>query len=47
MHFTSFSPNGKNALKRDVHVSSNETQILEIAETLIAKNVKKGREELN
>ena len=47
MHFTNFSPNRKDSLKRDIRISSSETQIMKIADTFIEKNVKKGWEEVN
>lgn len=42
MTYTNFSPTRKEPLKRDVRVSSNREQILEIKDAFVAKNVKKG-----
>jgi len=41
-HYSDFSSGRKDALKRDIRVSSSQEQIMEIAQLWIDKNVKKG-----
>lgn len=44
-HYTDFSCSRKDPLKRDLRVSSSKEQIMELCDTFIAENVKKGWEE--
>lgn len=41
-HYTDYSPNRADPLKRDVKISSSEEQIKSILEAAIVKNIKKG-----
>jgi hypothetical protein len=41
-HYTDFSSDRKEPLKRDVIVSDDKKQILEIFDSCVAENVKKG-----
>ncbi|MFZ5989557.1 MAG: hypothetical protein ACOYWZ_20870 [Bacillota bacterium] len=42
MHFTNFSSDRKEPLQREVRISNNKDQILQIARSYIEENVKKG-----
>jgi hypothetical protein len=43
-HYTNFSSERKDPLQRDVFVSDNEEQIMQIMQDTIDKNIKKGWE---
>ena len=45
-HYTDYSASRKEALKRDLRVSSSEEQIRKIMDDFIAENIKKGWEEV-
>ena len=42
MNYTNFSPTRGEALKKDVRISSNKEQILELLNSFKDKNIKKG-----
>lgn len=44
LHYSDFSVGRKEMLKRELRISSSETQILELCDQMIAENVKKGWE---
>ncbi|MDR2285982.1 MAG: hypothetical protein LBE04_00675 [Prevotellaceae bacterium] len=46
-HYTNFSSERKEPLQRDVFVSNNEEQIMQIMQDVIDKNIKKGWEIIN
>ena len=45
-HYTDYSASRKESLKRDIRVSSDESQIRKIMDDFIAENIKKGWEEV-
>ncbi|MEM6468898.1 MAG: hypothetical protein AAF802_04965 [Planctomycetota bacterium] len=44
LHYTDFSPNRKTPLSREVRVSNSRDQIMQLHETMIQANIKKGWE---
>ena len=46
LHYSDFSPNRSEMLKRDLRISNSRQQILELLDTLMASEIKKGWVEL-